>query len=1502
MTNVRASCALVWLAVAMPVFAQYQTPALDGTVTGGEYANTSGDWSMTWDATHLFVAKQNLDVDGVALVVYVDIDPLSTPTGGTVTNGSITGATDATVTPALPFRADARGYADLSGSAHDIRSRDGAGGWGAANGSGSDITAVKVSSTVEMSIRWDALPGLGGVPSSFRWLAYEIFDNGAIGTANPVPAANPTGTTPNDRYYHSITSTANGGATNPFSILESNWRVTSNADSGSDTLRDAITNANADAASSRRFITFGLGDTTITMASGLPAITRTTTIDGTSQTGGTTPAVTLVGLGTGGGDTGIWTNGASNCVFRGLVLQNHTNGFFIFAGSGNVIAGNYIGTNAAGTAAAANQSGIVAQVTSSLTIGGTAAADRNIVSGNLQAGLQLNNVTNALVQGNYVGTDVTGSSAIPNDDGVVTSVASSGTVGAAGAPNVISGNTGDGAIDDGNISYFNNSIGVTADGVSPLGNGGYGISTSIDSPNKVVGSIALPNTIAYNNGAVNAKNIGGLLIRGNRIFGNTASSITVSNVVQPAPTVNSAVVSANSLTINFSLNSNSTSAPTLSMQLDLYLADATNAVAQPASYVTTSPCYAGSTLTNQNWSVGSYVAGSRYVLIATSYTDSGCTTAGDGSSANTAIFTSTAPHVFTGPGDFSDTSKWSGNALPPAGEDFQIVGLCTFDDASPVRAYGDMTLGDGTTSGTVVWEPGNTVVLDVDDVAKAPSAPSALLDMTDAGTLRARGNFSLTANEFTGGAGTVEFTGTGKTVDSASAVFHNVTITGSLTIALYFYFDGTLDVQTGGSFSGSSATFLRPQNGATITGDGTKSFGRVEIDSGMAVAASGNFSVSTHFDIEGTFTPTASTVISGTGTLDGSGTMTVTRTGSNALGNQYAMTTVDTSTNTVEYAGTANQFMNTRTYNNLIVNNAVSVQLNGNMTVTGVMNFAQGLVMGSGNDLIVTNSSPSAVVQGTGWTRLTMRRATATGTNAYLFPVGTGGVSQPVTVTLNNATLAGEIWMQAVTTSPNGVGAGSGLDPSKDVSNTWRLNVASGTFDSFDITIEFGTSYDAGADPSTFVLRSTPTTNSAWTDAAAIPGATSITATGQLPASQYFYGTGNQLIDHYVVSASAPQSAGTPFLTTVTAEDILNITANRSDTVVTMTSDTGNAQFDSDGNGTFDDNTKMVANGTFTISTKDNVIESVTITATDANSKTGSTIVTVNLGPASGATTIIDANPTTILANGQETSTITVQAKDAGGNNYSSSAGTLLLSTDLGTLGTVTDNNDGTYTATLRAGTVGGTATISGTIDATAIADSAIVTLTTVPFGTPATITATATGSSQVQLTWTGVNGATTYEVFRSSLNSAYTLFLSTSSLDGFDNTVSANTTYLYKVRAVGTGGTSAFSGVDPATTVIFTDANVSGAAVKAIHITQLRTAVNAMRAAAGLSATVFTDPSLATGNAIKSIHITELRTAVDAARNAIGLSLPLYTDPAITSGTTKIKAAHITDLRDRTQ
>lgn len=187
----------------------------------------------------------------------------------------------------------------------------------------------------------------------------------------------------------------------------------------------------------------------------------------------------------------------------------------------------------------------------------------------------------------------------------------------------------------------------------------------------------------------------------------------------------------------------------------------------------------------------------------------------------------------------------------------------------------------------------------------------------------------------------------------------------------------------------------------------------------------------------------------------------------------------------------------------------------------------------------------------------------------------------------------------------------------------------------------------------------------------------------------------------------------------------------------------------------------------------------------------------------------------------------------------------------------------------------------------------------------PSTLTATAASATQVTLTWTASTdnvGVSRYEVERKSNNGQYVVISSPTINNFTDNGVSGSTTYLYRVRAFdAAGNASVYSNIDLATTILFTDdplvAGAAGTFVKAAHLTELRQAVNAVRAAAGLAAAAWTDATLI-GIFIKAVHIQELRDHLAPALAALGLTAPSYTDPILTAGSTVVKKAHLEELR----
>jgi parallel beta-helix repeat protein len=273
-----------------------------------------------------------------------------------------------------------------------------------------------------------------------------------------------------------------------------------NARDGVVTLREAILLANADPSlpiaalvgaertrvvgtpggpgpSTIAFAIPGGGLHTITPSAPLPSITARVILDGYSQPGSsrnTLPltaddpdadvgddAVLLIELAGGGAGPGAdgLTIMADDSVVQGLIINRFGgSGVHLLTGGGNTISGNFIGTDADGRVGAGNGShGVLVERSAGNIIGGAAPADRNLISGNLGFGVSIQNAgaTGNVVLGNFIGTDVTGTSrnfrsATGNGFGGVAVFDSSGrnTIGgaAAGAGNVISGNAGCGVL------------------------------------------------------------------------------------------------------------------------------------------------------------------------------------------------------------------------------------------------------------------------------------------------------------------------------------------------------------------------------------------------------------------------------------------------------------------------------------------------------------------------------------------------------------------------------------------------------------------------------------------------------------------------------------------------------------------------------------------------------------------------------------------------------------------------------------------------------------------------------------------------------------------------------------------------------------------------------------------------------------------------------------------------------------------------------------------------
>jgi len=220
--------------------------------------------------------------------------------------------------------------------------------------------------------------------------------------------------------------------------------------------------------------------------------------------------------------------------------------FIFGAGAlGNAVQGNYIGTNAGGTGPLGNGvHGVVLDSAPSNLVGGTSPAARNVISGNRRHGVVINlaGASGNVVQGNFVGTDAMGMNRLGNGEiGIVANSAGNligGT--AAGAGNLVSANGTEGITlaDLGATGnrVEGNLIGTDRVGTGDLGNSGSGVLVSgpgnliggatpgarnVISGNQVYG-VLISEAVAANNvvrGNFIGTDISGTAAVGNSLFG-----------------------------------------------------------------------------------------------------------------------------------------------------------------------------------------------------------------------------------------------------------------------------------------------------------------------------------------------------------------------------------------------------------------------------------------------------------------------------------------------------------------------------------------------------------------------------------------------------------------------------------------------------------------------------------------------------------------------------------------------------------------------------------------------------------------------------------------------------------------------------------------------------------------------------------------------------------------------------------------------------------------------
>ena len=196
-----------------------------------------------------------------------------------------------------------------------------------------------------------------------------------------------------------------------------------------------------------------------------------------------------------GSHTGSNVIGGSGTGAGNVVSGNSGGGIYLSQGVMDVVAGNLVGTNAAGTAALPNTlDGIDSVNGTGNTIGGTVAGARNVVASNESNNIEIDSDTADVVAGNYIGTDVTGTVALGGGDGVQLNGGISDTIGGtvSGAGNLISGNTSSGVEISGNTSTDNviagNLIGTDVTGTVALPNT-FGVTIDLGASNNTIGGV-----------------------------------------------------------------------------------------------------------------------------------------------------------------------------------------------------------------------------------------------------------------------------------------------------------------------------------------------------------------------------------------------------------------------------------------------------------------------------------------------------------------------------------------------------------------------------------------------------------------------------------------------------------------------------------------------------------------------------------------------------------------------------------------------------------------------------------------------------------------------------------------------------------------------------------------------------------------------------------------------------------------------------------------------------
>lgn len=328
-------------------------------------------------------------------------------------------------------------------------------------------------------------------------------------------------------------------------------------------LREAITlangNGNAVEMDTINFAIPGTGPHVITPSSALPTISQPLKIDGTTESGtvcnypGRTLKIQIAGSGAAangiiGLDTSIVVLGLSLTGFSGSAIT-------ITGGSGHEFRCNHVGLGPGGEDVTGNSTGIRLTGSPGANVGGPGPADRNVVSDN-GFGFVINDSSNLVINGNYIGTTVDGSSARENGYGIYGGGNSESSflanVIVSSSAGIYLGRNQSGLVMESNIFNY------ASNGVTPIGsNSAAGIGIFVldgqVSTGHIIGGTTpgLGNKIRAGDSGIylaqeGSGSVSGVTIRGNQVKMESGRAITLSNSGFGAPTISNDPLDADS--------------------------------------------------------------------------------------------------------------------------------------------------------------------------------------------------------------------------------------------------------------------------------------------------------------------------------------------------------------------------------------------------------------------------------------------------------------------------------------------------------------------------------------------------------------------------------------------------------------------------------------------------------------------------------------------------------------------------------------------------------------------------------------------------------------------------------------------------------------------------------------------------------------------------------------------------------------------------------------------